>query len=362
MLMTVLVAGCGGQSPDMNLDVKNPGDQIVSVPFTLSGKATFDAGGLDFTSTWTASGPLDPSVHRSDQKDVSASFTDSVTFTCLAAGRADIVWEVKESDGTGNITSVDVALACKDKPGDTPQPVETAAPAETEQPTGTPRAAAKPRTLVSDSVGPVGGGTVEGEVQLAAAQGGAAGTDIVVEAKGPAEPLPVTLEKGGCDKRGSIVQALSPMTNGTSSSTLTGALADYLTGEYSVHVATSAKPDVDVACGVIARGRIIALSAGTGGDQTPADVALIDQAPYGTDVSVFSTPETVSSVQPVAIVKGRCSGSGPVAFPLSDARRGRSTTTVDAKFDTLLSGGYSVRIGRSAAAPDQIVACGDLTP
>ena len=113
---------------------------------------------------------------------------------------------------------------------------------------------------------------------------------------------------------------------------------------------------------MIARAQVIALGAGPGGDGTPADAVLVDQAPYGTEVSVYATPADLITQQPLAIVKASCPASGTVAFKLEDARRGRSTTVVEATLDALLSGGYSIQLSRSAAAPDSIVVCGNLTP
>jgi len=305
-------------------------------------------GGLSSVSGAVNTGPLTPGSLDTSHQEVRESFPDQATFTCSAAGSATIEYQVALSSTETTEASGTTSFTCREGPD------------ATEQASGNPKPT-KFKTLVSNTVGPVGGGDVEGDVQLVAAADGNPGTDIVIAVKGPADPLPVTLNEGGCDKRGALVQALSPTANGESTTRLPGALAGYLTGGYAVHVATPAKPDVDVACGVIARGRVIALGAGPDGDQTPADVVLVDQGPSGTEVSVFATPESVSAQQPLAIVNGSCGGSGTVAFTLTDARGGRSRTVVDVGFDELLSGGYSIRLGRSASQPDSIVACGNLS-
>ena len=193
--MAFVVSGCPTppETPNVRVDVHDPGDQVVSVPFTVSADVQFDGGGLrsfQAASNWVATGPVSPSEHDSDKDEVTESFTDQLTFTCAAAGSATIEYSVVLSGSDTKEASDTTSFACRDMP--TAPPDATASPESSAPPKPT-----KAKTLVTNGVSPVGQSGVEGQVQLVAAGQGAAGTDVVVEVKGPAESLPVTLNEGG---------------------------------------------------------------------------------------------------------------------------------------------------------------------
>lgn len=65
--------------------------------------------------------------------------------------------------------------------------------------------------------------------------------------------------------------------------------------------------------------------------------------------------------QPAHIHRGSCSELDPTpAYGLTDAKRGTSTSTVDAKLDDLRKGSYAINVHKSAADIKTYVACGDI--
>jgi hypothetical protein len=65
--------------------------------------------------------------------------------------------------------------------------------------------------------------------------------------------------------------------------------------------------------------------------------------------------------QPAHIHRGSCNELDPTpAYGLTDAKRGTSTSTVDAKLDDLRKGSYAINVHKSAADIKTYVACGDI--
>ncbi|HEX9351518.1 MAG TPA: hypothetical protein VF877_09630 [Gaiellaceae bacterium] len=65
--------------------------------------------------------------------------------------------------------------------------------------------------------------------------------------------------------------------------------------------------------------------------------------------------------QPAHIHRGSCNKLDPTpAYGLTDAKRGTSTSTVDAKLDDLRKGSYAINLHKSAADIKTYVACGDI--
>jgi hypothetical protein len=89
----------------------------------------------------------------------------------------------------------------------------------------------------------------------------------------------------------------------------------------------------------------------------------ITMTPRGaqTEIVVQAQSGGAGVQQPAHVHEGSCPGVGPVRHPLTNVVDGRSTTTVNASLDDLLSGAYSINLHRSTAEAQIYTACINLT-
>jgi len=96
---------------------------------------------------------------------------------------------------------------------------------------------------------------------------------------------------------------------------------------------------------------------GPGKDATQEGTVRLRQTGNQTSVTIALKPGPAGVAQPAHIHEGACPGVGAVKYPLTNVVDGASTTTVDAKFADLFTGGYSINVHKSAAEVGVYVAC-----
>lgn len=97
---------------------------------------------------------------------------------------------------------------------------------------------------------------------------------------------------------------------------------------------------------------------GPGKDATQEGTVRLRPTPDGkTSVTIALKGSTPGVVQPAHIHEGTCPNVGAVKFPLTNVTDGASTTTVDAKFADLFTGGYAINVHKSTAEGGVYVAC-----
>ena len=102
----------------------------------------------------------------------------------------------------------------------------------------------------------------------------------------------------------------------------------------------------------------INLGAGRDGDQS--GTARLRARGDKTEVALTIKPGAAGVEQPAHIHEGACPGVGAVKFPLNNLVDGKSTTTVDASLVSLLTGGFSINVHKSASDMGTYVACGSI--
>lgn len=97
---------------------------------------------------------------------------------------------------------------------------------------------------------------------------------------------------------------------------------------------------------------------GPGKDATQEGTVRLRATPDNkTSVTIALKGAAAGVAQPAHIHEGACPGVGAVKYPLTNVVDGASTTTVDAKFADLFTGGYSINVHKSAAEASVYVAC-----
>jgi hypothetical protein len=77
------------------------------------------------------------------------------------------------------------------------------------------------------------------------------------------------------------------------------------------------------------------------------------------DVAIAGEPDGAS--QPMHIHEGQCGPTlGKVIFPLTNLEKGKSSTTIDAALDTLMTGGFAINGHKSAQEITVYVFCGNI--
>lgn len=89
-------------------------------------------------------------------------------------------------------------------------------------------------------------------------------------------------------------------------------------------------------------------------------VAVLSSKVVRTEVTINVTPGAKGVAQPIHIHTGPCSTLGGVVHALKDVVDGKSTTTVEAKLEDLLTGGFSINLHKSVPDIATYTACGDI--
>jgi hypothetical protein len=113
-------------------------------------------------------------------------------------------------------------------------------------------------------------------------------------------------------------------------------------------------------------GRLLAQSAvtftfGPGRDAVQPGTVTLTPKGNQTEIVVNAQPGAAGVAQPGHVHEGGCPGVGPVKYPLTNIVEGKSTTTVDASINDLLSGAYSINLHRSQPEIQIYTACTNLT-
>jgi hypothetical protein len=350
--------------PKVTIEMSDVPDQELGVPFEVSAGVfmrigeSAAQGGVD--ALWKGGCCLEPEFVALPRKSGQRDYVDSQIFVCAKPGAAraeyeanfsfslmDVVHEAQEVSLEGSIFAEDHdSLLCLPEPGATA--VETSFSPPRKQP--------RPRVTADFSTDDFIGQLTVGESEEDLAQ---VAVDIKDLAGNLVPDLDATIRSGSCNDGGDVAFELETIVEGSSVSELEVTL-DELLGGYSVDL-KSASEQTSFACVDIPKGRAIALEPGPNGDQTPGTAVLTSEGPR-TRVLVTFTPDAELDVQPVWILDSACGAEGEVAFELEMAFQGWSESYLDAGREDLLSGGYSVRVGKSDSEPDAITACGNLSP
>jgi predicted lipoprotein with Yx(FWY)xxD motif len=104
----------------------------------------------------------------------------------------------------------------------------------------------------------------------------------------------------------------------------------------------------------------ITINLGAGRDADQSGTARLTARGDKTQVALNIKPGAAGVEQPAHIHEGACPGVGAVKFPLNNLVDGKSTTTVDASLVSLLTGGFSINVHKSASEMGTYVACGGI--
>jgi predicted lipoprotein with Yx(FWY)xxD motif len=97
---------------------------------------------------------------------------------------------------------------------------------------------------------------------------------------------------------------------------------------------------------------------GPGRDGTQDGTVRLRATPDNkTSVTIALKGSVAGVAQPAHIHEGACPAVGAVKYPLTNVADGASSTTIDAKFADLFTGGYSVNVHKSTAESGVYVAC-----
>ncbi|MBI3913308.1 MAG: CHRD domain-containing protein, partial [Chloroflexi bacterium] len=99
------------------------------------------------------------------------------------------------------------------------------------------------------------------------------------------------------------------------------------------------------------------LTFGPGRDATQAGTVTFTAKGAQTEVVLALQGAAAGVAQPAHIHAGACPGVGAVAFPLTNAADGKSTTMVNAALASLLTGGFGVNVHKATTEAGVYVAC-----
>ena len=171
---------------------------------------------------------------------------------------------------------------------------------------------------------------------------------------------PVHIHEGMCPGVGAVAFPLTNIVDGTSTTVVDAALADLLSGNYSINVHKSqSEITLYTSCGNIPEGVVATLGAGRDGSQ-PGAAALVARGTQ-TEVIISIAPGPAGIGQPVHVHEGMCPGVGAVAFPLTNVVDGTSTTVLDAPLPSVVTGTRSINVHKSQDEIQVYVSCGNIS-